>query len=504
MPLRLAEKEKTVRIRFPYDYVSVPVFQRKAGKKRPGENLQPSKGPEPREEPILLASDSVCRAYEMLSEIWNDRTAKSVLVIAPPGSGKELLTRSIHYFQDIEGPYVTYALSPSSHERNDQVLFGRDLRSIFEPSWNELLVRAKNQGQSISDSLEKTHTRLLKIFVETVKWVESGEEPTWKQKGNRAPKGHTGGDISDPDTFISDGLLFKARRGALFLDEIDKVPKQTRASLLRLLENDEFALYETSMVVKLNKWRPLYIFAGSIPREQMFQLHPFDFWTRISHIIEMEHPLDIDDQQERLRVTKSYFSFFWVQHIEKFFKGATLLPFRFEDEIKIYFQSYYISLFTLLNRYEVVDRIASMFAEEIETGAGSSRFSVRNIRGIVARVIYGLVDYLLYDRSRDSALFTIREFVINPDKIKKAFNNEIPVGIEEQISWFELLRLVMTMPISAEEEDGETGDAASGDEQSNDESKIDRFIKVIDQRHGEQFRAEIRHIVRAAIRKIYI
>lgn len=519
LPPRLAEKEETVRIRFPYDYVSVPVSQRRVGKNRPGVDLPPSKGPEPREEPILLASDSVCRAYEMLSEIWNDSTAKSVLLIAPPGSGKELLARSIHHFQNIDGPYVTYALSPSSHERNDQTLFGRDLRTIFEPGWNQLLARAKNQGQNIAGSIVETNTRLLKIFVETVKWIESGDEPTLRQKGIWASKGNTEGDISEPDDFVSDGLLFKARKGALFLDEIDKVPEQTRASLLRLLENDEFALYGTSMVVRLENWRPLYVFAGSMPREQMLQLKPFDFWTRISHIIEMEHPLDVDDAAERLRVAKSYFAFFWVQHIEKFFKGATLLPFRFDKKLKHYFQDYYINLFTFLNHYEVVDRIAGMFAEEIETGAGSSRFSVRNIRGIVARVIYGLVDYLLYDNNQDSALSAIRNDVIKPDKVIKEYGIENPAKIEMAVSWFKLLDRVLITPKSAEDRDGNTdgsenadghggdrnnGDNKGEDERGDDESKFDRIVVVIDLLHGEKFREEIRHIVRAAIRKIYI
>jgi hypothetical protein len=442
-------------IRYPYDYVSIPVSQRSRGQQNPNlDETPPPKGPKLPEEKILLSSDSMCRAYEALSEIWNDRTAKSVLIIAPPGSGKELLSKSIHHFQEFPGPYIVYALSPSQHERNDRVLFARDIQSVFNTRFSSF-------------------TDLRDVCIETTKWIETGKEPTWKQKRKDPQNGALKHDTSTPHTTISDGLLFQARRGAILLDEIDKVPEQTRASLLRLLESNEFALYDTSMVVCLDKWRPLYIFSGSMPRGEMFELAPRDFWTRISHVVEVGHPLDLDDAQERMRVAKSYFTFFWMQHLPKFFKKGGLLPFEYKKKKKepqyYYFHNYYAGLFAFLRDSAVVDVMASIFAEEIESGAAATQFSIRNIRGAAGRAIYGMVDYFLYDK-------TAHESVLS--QIRSAIGTNDGHG---HIGWFELLGKLLT---------GALPDSHS-------------IYAKIEPRHGEQLRDRTRQVLRSAIRTVY-
>lgn len=427
-------------IQFPYDLVTIPVCQRVAIEKQ---ELADGKS-RFKEEQILLASDAVCRAYESLTEVWNDRTAKSVLIIAPPGSGKELLAESIHHFQQFKGgAYVRYALSPSMHELNEAALFGRDLRTLFEPS-------AASIEPEYIDALKKRNSELARTYLETAAWFEKGEARPDENE--------------DLPQAMTDGLIFRARKGVLFLDEIDKVPEQTRSGLLRLLENDEFAVAGTSIVLKLERRRPTYVFAGSLPRRKMCALHPPDFWTRISHVVEMEHPLDFNDQAERMIVAQEYFCFFWMKHLVDFFKRTGLLPFEYPDAVGEYFQEYYSDLCSMLNDYHFVNSVASMFANEIEGGPKASEMSIRNIRSIVGRVLYGLVDYLLYTKEPNSVLNQLRRE-----------DGDAGVG------WFDLLGRLIKGSIGPRSEAG---------------------LARIEGTCGEQLRAEIREVVRASIRKI--
>jgi len=431
-----------VNIQYPHDFVSIPVFWKDRTKRE-------------KEQRILLASDSVCRAYELLSEIWNDKTAKAVLVIAPPGSGKELLADSNFHFQAFEGDLVKYALSPSSHEGNERSLFSREIQVLYEHNWINQLIVATGPGNPLTPAVQQyvevAHLKLVKLL------TIQEEIQDWVVNPSR--------DEKTPEHLLSDGLIFKSRQGVLVLDEIDKVPDQTRASLLRLLENDEFALCDTSIILNLDKWRPLYVFAGSTPKAQMYQLGPKDFWTRISHIVEMSHPLDVDDKNDRKRICKSYFSFFWVAHIDEFFSNAKMLPFKTTGTVKDFFQNYYEELFYMLINYEVIDSIADMFADELESGVDLKEISIRNIRSIVNRATYGLADYLLYDgRGVPSKLSLLRhEVVTEKYKAKKR--------------WFDLLGVVITVV----------------------EEPIEKEKPIP---YTEGIREEIRQILRSAIFKI--
>ena len=46
------------------------------------------------------------------------------------------------------------------------------------------------------------------------------------------------------------------------------------------------------------------------PGTRCFALEPTDFWTRISHVIEMRHPLDLEDDKQRVFVLQEYFQMF--------------------------------------------------------------------------------------------------------------------------------------------------------------------------------------------------
>lgn len=355
----------------PYPLLTVPTWLNNPNDKKPVS--------------LLLSSDRVCEAVAALSEVWNDPTAKSILIHAPPGSGKEILAKSIFDFRAFTGPYVPFALSPDPNlaESNQRMLYFRDMTD------------AEAAGEVVGMIRQ-----------------ELDEESRMEQS-------------------ISDGLVFKARKGVLFLDEIDKEEEgKTRAGLLRLLENDEFAVFDTTLTVKIPKSQlPTYVFAASIKTlREVLRLHPPDFWTRISHFIEMQHPLMGASEEEQKQIFADYFHMFWNQHIPKFFTKSGLLP---HPDVKVettdggkisvpFIHNYMAMLFWVLMNLDVTLLFSNRFAELILQHKNADEISVRNIRSVVGRVVFSLVDLLLYDKDFEKPLADIRRRLaeVSTDTIK--------------------------------------------------------------------------------------
>lgn len=320
---------------------------------------------------LLLSSNQVCKALVLLSEVWNDPTAKSVLIHAPSGSGKETLARSIYDLREFAGQYVSFALSPDPAlaEFNQRMLYFRDMGD------------AEVAGEVVTMIREETAAN--------------------------AQMEHS----------ISDGLVFKARKGVLFLDEIDKDEEgKTRTGLLRLLESDEFAVHGTTLVVKIPKSQlPTYVFAASHKTlAEVMKLEPADFWTRISHFVEMQHPLKGASGDERRQILADYFHMFWNQHVPKFFKESDLLPSSFLErkkdvEAAPFLHDYCVGLFWALMDANVRRRLASNFASQMLASRDAEKISIRNIRSVVGRVVFSLVHLLLYDKDFDKPLARIRK-----------------------------------------------------------------------------------------------
>jgi hypothetical protein len=58
----------------------------------------------PKTETLLISSPHLRSAVERMAEIWQDKDLRTILLIAPPGSGKEVMARFLHagttYFED--------------------------------------------------------------------------------------------------------------------------------------------------------------------------------------------------------------------------------------------------------------------------------------------------------------------------------------------------------------------------------------------------------------------
>jgi hypothetical protein len=324
--------------------------------------------------PQLLSSDNYCEAILELTEVLNDPTAKSVLLIAPPGSGKEKLAESAFYCRDQSRP----------------------------------------SGSFVATTLAGLNA------VEAAKLLFS------------FPDGNKLDDDYDPKLNPRNGLIFKAMGGALFIDEIDKTDRSIRDLLLRVLESGQITVPDSSLILQLPKDRiPLYIFAGSKNRKAMYEDGPIDFWTRISHVIEVAHPLGIDDLDKSRRVAKEYLWMFWCLHVKDFMhKRGVKNPKDVKETFKP-LNDFYISLYRFLMDEVTVNFVTDILANEI-SGRGKPLISIRTLRSIVARSVFKFVEVLLYSKFDDDPIEIFKE------KSKADFHLKKP---EE---WFEKLREIVS------------------------------------------------------------
>jgi hypothetical protein len=327
--------------------------------------------------PQLLSSDNYCEAILELTEVLNDPTAKSVLLIAPPGSGKEKLAESAFYCRDQTKPSGDFV--------------GTTLAGLNAVEAAKLLF-------SVDDRLLKT--------ADPKKLLEDYE----------------------PAKQSRDGLILKALGGALFIDEIDKTDRSIRDLLLRVLESREITVPGTSQILKIPKDKiPLYIFAGSMNRTSMFQESPPDFWTRISHVIEVAHPLGINDIEKARKVVKDYLWMFWCIHVKDFMKKKGAQHPDTAHEIMKPLNDFYISLYTFLLDRKTVDFATEILADEV-SGRGKPLVSIRTLRSIVARSVFKFVDVLLYSK-----------FDQDPIEIFKDIKRRGGFSYDTTCEWFDLL-----------------------------------------------------------------
>jgi hypothetical protein len=322
----------------PYGLVNVPQFPTTAN-----EHIAPR--------PLLFSSDNYCRTFEQLSDVLNDPSARGILLIAPPGSGKEDLSTILHSCRRRQGALMTTSVAGLSEEIAARRLFGFPLEGI------EYRVDSTPDGIS-----PHSHFR----------------------RG------------------LLDGAVFKTLGGTLIIDELDKATDGVRGMLLRLLENDEVAVPETSIVVKIpENMRPLYVFVGSMSRSAFLQLKPVDLWSRMTHVIEMQHPLELGELTERRRVAEDYLRLFWIKQVRAFYEREKLLSRvgTLYEPLRLEFAAWW----RFFSSRAVGDFVCAEIASTL-SGPGQALPSIRTLRGTVSRCFNLLFYSLLYHKKDDAPL----------------------------------------------------------------------------------------------------
>lgn len=240
---------------------------------------------------LLIASPHLRSAASQGSSLWRDASVRSALLIAPPGSGKEVLADFLH---------------------TGRVVFRR---------------KTKDPRLQAPDIAEKDYT------LPTIQLAGYGSKEAWQRDlygtllqppgDGEEPNKELPQEVQVEDLVWRNGLLRRARGTTVFFDEIDKAGEGFLKALLRFLENDDVAPYG-GPAFPLGKgdgeeargFKCLRLFAGSAPRNEMFALRPSDFWTRIQLVVDIVHPLEIHGRGERLRCLQEYVLMFILRGVD--------------------------------------------------------------------------------------------------------------------------------------------------------------------------------------------
>ncbi len=213
------------------------------------------------------------------------------------------------------------------------------------------------------------------------------------------------------------GLVERAEGSALFLDEAHHPieGEGIRASLLRALESKEYFPQDSNELKKIQN--VLWIFASSWPLQgserALSKLKPEDYWTRMSHVVDVGHPLDLkllatlegrktaasgeerreDVFEQQRQIITNLFQFFWWERLHSFFEIDPVVLFLGSEEPS----SGEISPIDGLKHTHMLmllpcarndgdsghlAKLAEKFASELQTLVGADRLSTVSVRGI--------------------------------------------------------------------------------------------------------------------------
>lgn len=280
---------------------------------------------------VVIISPAVSEALTSISRIWQDPFAQSVLISAPPGSGKEQYAKCI----------------PSGN--------GRKMENL--------------QTLSLADSNHIETQRRIFGYIRS-------------------------------DGSACEGLLAAAKDGAIFLDEVHQPGKSaenaaTRAALLRPLESREYFPHGCNEIHKVEN--VLFVMATSKILVDLEDYEPQDFWTRVTHTVQIRHPFDlasVTDNSEKSklmeRVAAKFFAFFWwgrvSQHclvsISSFKSNAKLKT----DSVGMFSHRQAQVLLNLI-RNGTAETFGRLFIEHCnKNNILPHQFSIRGVRSLVTRL----------------------------------------------------------------------------------------------------------------------
>lgn len=243
--------------------------------------------PPNRKEPqrLLVASENTRLAVSDLAEAWHNPTARSILLSAWTGSGKEEFAKLLGYAMGLN---------------NEQHLI-----KIAAPDLSNL------------DGVENRIQRQV--------CAELSTQPA----GTRASTQGLGGPGVLHENWGERKLELAQTPAILFIDEIHhEAAAPVRPALLRFMESWELRHEDK----KVDCSGLLTLLAASRPPIELRRLGPPDFWTRIDYTVFIKHPLLLEDRDEKHAVLQHYFALFWRDAEKK--RQRTLSVDQTGEEIK--------------------------------------------------------------------------------------------------------------------------------------------------------------------------
>lgn len=307
------------------------------GKARDDKGTEPEAVKSPE---VVVESPVVSKALAELSRVWQDRNPKkSVLISAPAGSGKEVFCSGIVYGNGRPADNLqTLSLASSDQAELERLLFGNQEGGSLRQG---LIAKAANSG----------------LFLDEVHQPESSEAG---EKKHKSP---------------------------------------VRAALLRPIEAGDYIPKGSAQAIGVDN--VLFILATSKELKDLRNYDPPDFWTRVTHVVRIEHPLAIEDTEKkpddkRIRIVLSkFFNFFWLERTRDYFmsqSGETGKLQSYSEKL-LDWQIQALEAIVKEGWGAHIDSPAVVFADELFQVLENAKMkpkdcSVRGIRNMVSRLFY--------------------------------------------------------------------------------------------------------------------
>jgi len=276
---------------------------------------------------IMVSSIHVRKALLAASECWQNPSIFNILLSAPPGSGKEVLS------DYIASGYANKSIKIflprfKGDDLIETLQIHKKLSSFFgdlDEDSGRILIE---KGCIIFDEADKTgeHTRGTLLRMMEQKEIEVCESTLQHIEGivetllGNEDFGEKIKDILESKNGISD-VLKKNELLKLVAKRIDKALKKGK---IRNNSSGTISFSEFT-IDKIDIKDMLLIFNVSKPMKILIlEQAPADFWTRIQKYIEIPHPFDIPDEVQAKEVLQHYLMMFIHMTVNNYSKTSEL------------------------------------------------------------------------------------------------------------------------------------------------------------------------------------